>query len=469
MHDTYQSPLVTRYSSKEMLTLFSDQNKYSIWRRLWVALAKAQRELGLPITDEQIKEMEKFVTKIPFDRVQYFEQLTQHEVMGHIAAYAEQVPIAQPIIHLGATSSYVMDNGDLILLKEGLYLLLQKAHNLTFILSAFCEKYKDLPTVGYTHFQVAQFTTLGKRASSWLQDLVVDLQGLYSLERELPFLGVKGAVGSQYSFSELLDGDEGKIALLEEKVALTFGFQKLFPIATQTYPRKWDAEILQRLASMASSFHKWATDIRLLSHLGEWKEPFGKDQVGSSAMPHKRNPIYSERICALSRLLISLAQNGYATNSIQWLERTLDDSANRRIVLSEAFLVADALLDLAIKIFSNSVIDTQTIAAHCLKEARVMASESLLIKGTKKGLSRSDFHESLRALFMKSPTIEEVLHHLEGSPLTKEEIKECFTAESLIGLCPEQVSHFLRKVVSPLEKEVGAYLAAHRLYAFQKK
>ncbi len=457
MSNSYESPLVSRYSSKEMLSIFSQQHKYRLWRKLWISLAKAQKELGLPITEKQIHEMERALDTIPFDRVQVLEHLTQHEVMAHIQAFAEQAPSAQGIIHLGATSSFVMDNGDLIQLKEGLLLLLKKAHKLTLTLASFCDHYKDLPTVGYTHFQVAQFTTLGKRSSSWLQDLLLDLQGLFTLVKTLPFLGVKGAVGSQYSFLELLDHDEGKAALLEQKVAHDFGFTKIFPIATQTYPRKWDAEILHRLASLGSSFHKWATDIRLLSHLGEWQEPFTKDQVGSSAMPHKRNPIYSERVCSLSRLLISLSQNGYMTHSLQWLERSLDDSANRRIVLSEAFLTADAILDLAEKIFSKSTIDTDTIQKNVHAEVKTMASEALLIRGVKKGLSRQDFHERLRTLFLKSPSIEDVILHLKDTPISPNEIKECFDPQNLIGLCPEQVKNFLDKEVYPIEKEIGRF------------
>ncbi|MBI5273534.1 MAG: adenylosuccinate lyase [Chlamydiales bacterium] len=451
MFDGYESPLASRYSSDEMQFVFSNKNKYLLWRKLWVALAEAQKNAGLNITQKQIDNLIAFQDHISFEQASIYEAKTHHEVMAHILAYGDVAKEAKSIIHLGATSSYVIDNGDLIQIKEGLFLLQKKLFILIKTLADFCNESKHIPCVGYTHFQPAQPTTVGKRASLWLQDLVYDFKEMKILYENLPFLGLKGATGSQASFMELFDQDTKKIDSMEKEIAKAFDFQKIIPIASQTYPRKWDVEISNRLESLAASLHKMGSDLRLLSHLDEVTERFDKDQVGSSAMPHKKNPIYSERLCAISRFVISLAQNAAHNASQQWLERTLDDSANRRLFIPEIFLSTDAILEIAVTITKKLHINHKTIQENLSKHLPELALENMLMIGVKKGFCRQTLHESLRKAYHNTPNhLPDTIYNSNEIPLTKEEVVSCFDPIKLTGRCEKQVSTFLTQDVYPL-------------------
>jgi adenylosuccinate lyase len=466
-NQTYSNPLSSRYASREMGFLFSPQFKYATWRRLWIALAKAQKMLGLPITDKQIAQMQEQLEKIDFAKAAEIEKSVHHDVMAHIHLFGKQCPEAKEIIHLGATSSFVTDNGDLIQMKEALLLLRAKCLQCLQQLADFVQKYADLPTLGYTHFQPAQPTTVGKRAALWLQDLMMDFAELQARLDQMPFLGVKGATGTQSSFLALFDGDHEKVEKLEGLVAKEMGFSHLFKLSCQTYPRKWDMRILSLLSGIAASAHKCATDLRLLSHLKEIEEPFAEKQVGSSAMPYKRNPMLCERICGLARFLMSLAENPTYTAATQWLERSLDDSANRRLTLPEAFLSADALLNLLIKVTANLTVYPKMIEKHLREELPFLATENILMAAVKKGAGRQELHEKLRTYCQESARkIKEegapcdLLEKIASDPafcLSQKEIAQIVNVKQFIGRAPEQVRAYLATEVAPLLKRYSTH------------
>lgn len=459
----YKNPLPHRYASPEMSSLFSPQFKYRTWRRLWTALAKAQQSLGAPITADQIKAMEQNIDKIDFDEVAKFEKKSRHDVMAHIAAFAACAPKAKPIIHLGATSAFVTDNGDLIQMREGLQILKRKFFLLIKEMASFAKKQAALGTLSYTHLQPAQPTTVGKRSCLWLQDFLIDFNTLLEREEGLRFLGVKGATGTGASFLALFNGDAKKVKKLDELVAKAFGFSHLFSISGQTYTRKQDILILSFLASFAASAHKFATDLRLLAHLKEIDEPHEKEQVGSTAMPHKQNPMRSERICSLARFLISLSENGFYNLATQWMERSLDDSANRRLVIPEAFLTADALLNLLINVASNLTLYPKMIQKHLEEELPFMALETILVEAVKKGKDRQSVHERLRLHSREAsrrikeeglpPDLLERIERDKSIGLSKKEIEKLMKVENFYGLAEEQTHHFLESEVAPILKK----------------
>lgn len=424
-----------------MRVLFSAQTKYTTWRKLWFALAKAEKEIGLPITDRQIVAMEKHLNTIDFKRVAEIEKTTHHDVMAHLHAFGEQCPEAKGILHLGATSAFVTDNTDLIQMQNGLRLLTGRSIELLHIMAKLAEKHADLPTVGYTHFQPAQPTTVGKRICLWLQDLLIDTKDLLARLDDLHFLGLKGATGTQASFMILLDHDSAKVEKLDALVAKEMGFDKVFEISGQTYTRKQDVRILAALEGIAGSSHKCATDLRLLSHLDEMVEGREEKQIGSSAMPHKHNPIYSERICSLARFLLSLCQNPSYTHATQWLERTLDDSAGRRIVIPEAFLTADAILCLLTHVFSHLQVHPEKIEKNLKEQLDDLALENILMHAAKQGKDRQEIHEKLR----------EDPKNVKELGLSEKEIESCKQVE--IGRAKEQVNMFLKnQIFSFLDK-----------------
>lgn len=456
----YQSPFSLRYASKRMREIFSAQHKYSTWRRLWVALAEAQHKLGLPISHEQIQEMEQYVYDINFEKAAEYEERMQHDVMAHIHAFGDQAQKAKPIIHLGATSCFVTDNGDLIQMHEALLLIIDKLKTILRQLAAFAKEHARTPCLGYTHFQSAQLTTVGKRACMWIQDFLMDVQELDHRVKNMKFLGVKGTTGTQASFLSLLKHDKEKVRQLDSLVASSMGFNDLFTIAGQTYTRKQDILIMSSLAGIAASAHKFATDIRLLSHTKEIEEPFGHEQVGSSAMPYKRNPILSERICGLARFAISLSENPYYTEATQWLERSLDDSANRRLCIPEAFLTIDAILELLIKVTNGLVVNTDVIARLIHTELPFMATENLLMAAVKNGKDRQRVHELLRVYSLAAADrvkngdgqndLFERLSADSNLGLSREDIETIVDVEHFIGMAPDQVETFLEGEVRPL-------------------
>jgi adenylosuccinate lyase len=396
--DRYESPLCTRYASKEMQRIFSEDRRIGVWRRLWVELAVAEQALGLAISDEQIAQMRATVDDIDWAMAAREEKKRRHDVMAHVHTFAAAAPAAGPIIHLGATSCYVTDNGDLILMREALELLALKCARVIDRLAAFARARRDLPSLGYTHFQAAQLTTVGKRASLWIQDLVMDLEALERSACDLRFRGVKGTTGTQASFLALFHGDHSKVEELDRAVTRACGFQRAFLVTGQTYTRKQDADLLAVLASLGSSVHKIATDLRLLAHLKEVEEPFEKDQIGSSAMAYKRNPMRAERACSLARHLMALVQDGYQTHAVQWMERTLDDSAVRRICLPEAFLAADAVLGILQNVAEGLVVYPNVIRRHVDAELPFMATENIIMAMVEAGGNRQDVHERIRVL-----------------------------------------------------------------------
>ena len=396
INDDYQSPLSGRYASTQMRHLFSKRKKAFLWRELWIALAQSQHELGLPVSQDQIKELVQNKEEIDFDAVAVYEKKFRHDVMAHVHHYGDICPTAKGIIHLGATSCFVGDNADLLILREGLSLLIPKLASVISSLGSFAQKWADLPTLGFTHYQPAQPTTVGKRACLWAGDLLVDLQRLISLRDGLRFRGVKGTTGTQASFLALFDGDHDKVERLDALLSSRFGFASSLRVCGQTYSRKTDGDILFALASLAGSVHKCATDIRLLSNLKELEEPFAKNQIGSSAMAYKRNPMRSERACALARHLINQSLNGVHTHAVQWLERSLDDSANRRLSLSEGFLTADALLRIMGNVCSDLVVYPAVITARLESELPFMATENIIMAMVQEGADRQEVHEKIR-------------------------------------------------------------------------
>lgn len=449
----YVSPLVERYSSRAMAELFSAERRFGTWRRLWVALAEAERALGLPITRGQVDELKRKADDLNLTVAARYEKKLRHDVMAHIRAYGDQCPKARPIIHLGATSMYVVDNTDLILVREALTLLRDSLVSVLRSLAGFAQKNAGLPTVAYTHFQPAQFTTVGKRACLWAQDLLIDLDELDRRQAGLRFLGAKGATGTQASFLALFDGDERKVEELDRRVAAAFGFRSSWPATGQTYSRKVDSQIHSLLSGIAESSHKFSNDLRLLQHLGEVREPFEEKQVGSSAMAYKRNPVRSERMASLSRLVITLGQNAAFTAASQWFERTLDDSAGKRIATPEAFLATDAVLQLYQDIASRLQVDAGRIRRNVEREIPSVATENLLMEAVKAGGDRQDLHERIRTHAMKSDGEgAELLRLLSGDPAFRKlraRLPELLKPERYIGRCSSQVRSFLRRDLLP--------------------
>ena len=454
----YVSPLSTRYASKAMQYLFSENNKFRTWRRLWIALATAERELGLDISQEQIDELTAHAEDINYDEAEAREKLVRHDVMSHVYAYGLQCPKAAGIIHLGATSCYVGDNTDILILRDAMELVLRKCAQVLRNLSAFAEKYKDLPCLAYTHLQPAQLTTVGKRATLWMNELLMDMENLEFQLSQLALRGAKGTTGTQASFMELFQGDEGKVKALEKRIAEQMGFEKSVPVSGQTYSRKIDAYVLGALSGVAQSACKFANDLRILQSFEEMEEPFEKNQIGSSAMPYKRNPMRSERICALARYVIQDGVNPAMTAATQWFERTLDDSANKRIAVAEAFLAVDAILEIYINITAGLVVYDRVVRRRVMEKLPFMATENIMMEAVKRGGNRQELHEALRE--HSHATARKI--KLEGGqndlldrivddplfPLTREEIEAQMAPEKYVGRAPGQVTEFLANEVA---------------------
>ncbi len=461
--DRYESPLASRYASGFMLHLFSAEMRIETWRRLWVALARAEQELGLPITKEQVAELEAHVTDIDFDLAAAREKEVRHDVMAHVYAYGKAAPSAAGIIHLGATSCYVTDNADLILYREGLRYLRGELLAVLANLSRFADAYKALPTLGYTHYQPAQLVTVGKRATLWMQDFLTDLEELDFVLENLRFLGCRGTTGTEASFLDLFGGDSARIDEMNRRISAEFGFEKCFAVCGQTYPRKVDSRILNVLSAIAQSCCRMANDIRLLQHDRQVEEPFEKNQIGSSAMAYKRNPMRSERICSLSRYLMADAMNAPMTASVQWMERTLDDSANRRISMPEGFLCADAILRLAQNVTDGLHVNEKIVDRTCREYLPFIATENLMMEGVKRGGDRQELHEIIRKCSMaatarmKEGESCDLLARLAAEPafgMTEAEMEAVLDPKLYIGRCPEQVEAFLRQV-EPLLAEAS--------------
>ena len=455
MNNKYESPLSSRYASDYMLELFSSDTRYQTWRRLWVSLAKAEMKLGLPITQAQVDELSAHITDIDYECVSRREKEVRHDVMAHIYAYGKAAPTAAGIIHLGATSCYVTDNADLIIYRDAVKYLRSELLGVLANLSKFAEKYKDLPTLGYTHYQPAQLVTVGKRATLWMQDFLSDLKEIDFAIENIRFLGCRGTTGTEASFVDLFDGDTKKTDELNRMIAADFGFDECFEVGGQTYPRKVDSRILNALSSLAQSCYRMANDIRLLQHDRQVEEPFEKNQIGSSAMAYKRNPMRSERICSLARYLIADAMNAPMTASVQWLERTLDDSANRRISLPEGFLCADAILRLAQNVTDGLRVNKKVIEKAVKEYLPFIATENLMMEAVKRGGDRQEIHEIIRRCSMeataKMKNGEEcdLLSRLAAEKefgLAEAEMTELLTPALYIGRCPEQVSAFVEKI-----------------------
>ena len=463
MTNLYNSPLNSRYASKEMSFIFSDDMKFSTWRKLWVALAEGERSLGINITEEQINELKANINNINYDEARKREKELRHDVMSHVYAYGLQCPNAKGIIHLGATSCYVGDNTDIIIMRDALVLIKKKLITVLNHLSNFAMKYKDMPTLGFTHFQPAQLTTVGKRATLWMQDLVIDIENIDFVLAKLKLRGVKGTTGTQASFMNLFEGDEEKIKSLDTYVAEKMGFEKSYGVTGQTYPRKIDSIILNTLSEVAQSAYKFSNDLRLLQSIKEIEEPFEKHQIGSSAMAYKRNPMRSERMSSLARTVIVNALNPAITAATQWFERTLDDSANKRISVPEAFLALDGVLNLYINIAESMVIYDKVIAKHVNEELPFMATENIMMECTKRGCDRQELHERIREHSMaaakrvkgeglSNDLIERIMAD-DYFKLTKEEILDIIDPLKFIGRAPSQVVEFIDEYVTPIINE----------------
>ena len=464
--DKYQSPLSERYASKEMQYIFSPDMKFRTWRKLWIALAETEKELGLcqngvpVITDEQIEELKAHAEDINYDVAREREKVVRHDVMSHVYAYGQQCPKAAGIIHLGATSCYVGDNTDIIVMTEALKLVRKKLINVIQTLAKFAEEYKELPTLGFTHFQPAQPTTVGKRACLWLQEFLLDMEDLEHVISTMKLLGSKGTTGTQASFLELFDGDHETIDKIDPMIAKKMGFEACYPVSGQTYSRKTDTRVLNALAGIAASAHKMSNDIRLLQHLKEIEEPFGKNQIGSSAMAYKRNPMRSERIAALSRFVMVDALNPAITSATQWFERTLDDSANKRLSVPEAFLAVDGILDLCMNVVDGLVVYPKVIEKRLMSELPFMATENIMMDAVKKGGNRQDLHERIRELSMEAGRRVKVegkdnnlLELIAADPefnMTLEELQETMDPSKYVGRSKEQVDAFLANHVKPI-------------------
>jgi len=457
---SYETPLCGRYSNGKMSYIWSAQNKHSLWRKLWVELARAEKELGIPIKDEQIKEMETKIDDIDFDAAARKEAELKHDVMSHIHVFGEQCPKAKPIIHLGATSCFVTDNTELIQVRDSLELIRSRLLLLIDVLANFAMKYKDLPILAFTHFQPAQPTTLGKRFALYLQDFFLDFKRLETELENLPFRGVKGTTGTQASFMELFEGDEEKIKILDAKIANAFGFKKSISLSGQTYTRKIDYFILALLSGISQSAHKSACDIRLMANMKEVEEPFGKKQVGSSAMAYKRNPMKCERICSLARYIMSLPINAAVTHSTQWFERTLDDSANRRIILPEAFLATDIILSSLAEVIEGLQVWEKVIERNLRRELPFMATENILMAAVKEGGDRQELHEAIRrhsieaARQIKEFGLEnDLIKRIKNDKLFKKvahKLDDILSLKNFIGRAPSQVDEFIKNDIKPL-------------------
>lgn len=460
MNDTYESPLNSRYASQEMQFLFSPDNKFRTWRRLWIALAESEKELGLNITQEQIDELIANKDDINYDVARREEKIVRHDVMAHVHAYGEQCPAAKGIIHLGATSCYVGDNTDLLIMRDALILIRKRLVHVVSSLAGFADANKSLATLGFTHFQPAQLVTVGKRATLWLQDLLMDLDELSFVIDSLKLLGCKGTTGTQASFLNLFQGDHGKVVALDRMIAEKMGFADTYMVSGQTYSRKVDSRVLNVLSSIAQSAHKFSNDIRLLQHLKEIEEPFEKTQIGSSAMAYKRNPMRSERIASLSRYVISDAMNPAMTASEQWFERTLDDSANKRISVPEAFLAVDAILSIYKNVVSGLVIYPGVIRKHLMDELPFMATENIMMEAVLRGGDRQDLHERIRVHSMDAGSVvknegkpNDLLERIASDPafgLDAESLQSLLDPNLYVGRCPEQVQAFLEEQVKPV-------------------
>lgn len=460
MYDKYQSPLSERYASKEMQYIFSPDKKFKTWRRLWIALAETEKELGLNITDEQIEELKAHKDDINFEVAKEREKLVRHDVMSHVYAYGVQCPKAKGIIHLGATSCYVGDNTDLIIMTEALKLVKKKLVNVLDELAKFADKYKAQPTLAFTHFQPAQPTTVGKRAALWMMELTLDLEDIDYLIDNMKLLGSKGTTGTQASFLELFNGDHETIKKIDQKIAEKMGFTGCYPVSGQTYSRKIDSRVLNVLAGIAQSAHKFSNDIRLLQHLKEVEEPFEKNQIGSSAMAYKRNPMRCERMASLADYVISDAMNPMLVSSTQWFERTLDDSANKRLSIPEGFLAIDGILDLYLNVVDGLVVYPKVIEKHMMAELPFMATENIMMDAVKAGGDRQELHERIRTLSMEAgKNVKEngqdnnLLELIAADPafnLTLDELKATMDPSKYVGRSKEQVEEFLSEVIAPI-------------------
>ncbi|MEI6100950.1 MAG: adenylosuccinate lyase [Eubacteriales bacterium] len=460
MRDAYENPLITRYAGKQMSYLFSDEFKFKTWRRLWIALAEAEAELGLPITEEQLNELRAHADDVNYEVAEAREKVVRHDVMSHVYAYGEQCPTAKGIIHLGATSCYVGDNEDIIAMDAAIKLIETQLVNVIANLSAFAAKYKDTPTLGFTHFQAAQLTTVGKRATLWIQDLLMDLEQLKYVQSQVKLLGVKGTTGTQASFYTLFDGDADKVRELEKKVCEKIGYPAVYAVTGQTYPRKFDSLVLNLLSSIATSIYKFSNDLRLLQSLKEMEEPFEKSQIGSSAMAYKRNPMRSERMSSLARFVLSMAVNPAITASTQWFERTLDDSANRRLCIPQAFLGVDALLNIYLNVSDGMVVYDKIIERHMAEELPFMATETILMQAVMRGGDRQELHEKIReysmqaAMRVKAEGLDNNLVSLikadKGFHLSVEEIDSIMHPKNFIGMADIQVDNFIESQVAPV-------------------
>ncbi len=464
--DAYISPLSERYASKEMQYIFSEDKKFSTWRKLWIALAETEMELGLSqdgkpvITQEQISEMKAHITDINYDVARAREKEVRHDVMSHVYAYGKQCPKAAGIIHLGATSCYVGDNTDVIIMREGLQLLRKKLINVINSLAKFADEYKDLPTLAFTHFQPAQPTTVGKRATLWINEFMQDLEDLDYVVSTMKLLGSKGTTGTQASFKELFNGDDETIDKIDPMIAKKMGFDACVPVSGQTYSRKLDTRVCNVLAGIAASANKMANDIRLLQHLKEVEEPFEKKQIGSSAMAYKRNPMRSERICSLSRYVMIDALNPAITSSVQWFERTLDDSANKRLSIAEGFLTTDGILDLCLNVTSGLVVYPKVIEKHFMSELPFMATENIMMDAVKRGANRQEMHEEIRELSMQAGAHvkqegkdNDLLELIAADPvfgLSLDDLKKHMNPADYVGRAPRQTESYLRDVVQPV-------------------
>ncbi|MCI8804393.1 MAG: adenylosuccinate lyase [Clostridiales bacterium] len=469
--DIYESPLNSRYASKEMKEVFSPDKKFRTWRKLWITLAQAEKELGLDITNEQIEELIKFKDDINYDVAAEREKAVRHDVMAHIYAYGVQCPNAKRIIHLGATSCYVGDNTDIIVMTEAMGIIRAKVISVISKLADFALEYKDMPTLGFTHFQAAQLTTVGKRACLWIQDLMMDLQNIDFCLENVKLLGSKGTTGTQASFMELFDGDEEKVKKLDCLIAEKLGFKGVFPVSGQTYSRKLDSMFANVLSGIAQSCTKFSNDMRLLQHLKEMEEPFEKDQIGSSAMAYKRNPMRSERIAGLARYVIADVINPAITAATQWFERTLDDSSNKRIAIPEAFLATDAILNIYINVADNFVVYPKVIEKRIMEELPFMATENIMMDAVKLGGDRQELHERIRVHSMEAAKVVKVeggkndlIERIVNDPafgLTINDINKILAPKNFIGRAPGQVKEYIEKEVMPVIKENESVLIGH--------
>ena len=473
MQDTsvYENPLLSRYASREMAENFSDDKKFRLWRKLWIALAESEKELGLGITDEQIAELKKYANDINYEDARAFEREVRHDVMAHVKAYGKQARLAEPIIHLGATSCYVTDNAEIIIIDNALHIVLQKLVNVMDKLKRFALQYKDLPALGFTHLQPAQLTTVGKRATLWLSDLKMDYENLQHLMQNCRLRGVKGTTGTQASFLDLFNGDGEKVKALEKLVLAKLGYSKVYGVTGQTYPRKFDYNVLCVLSQIAQSCYRFSNDIRLLQHMKEIEEPFEKQQIGSSAMAYKRNPMRSERMGSLARFVLSLPVIAAITASTQWFERTLDDSANKRIVIAQAFLGVDAILNLYLNISENLVVYDKVIAKHIAAELPFMATENIMMECVKAGGNRQELHERIRVLSMEAAknVKQEGLDNnlialIQNDPMfaaVKDRLNGILDARNFIGRSIEQVEEFIAAEIDPIlnqhQKDLGIH------------